>query len=373
MPSAPPEPGLTETWFCPGVPATGVDGVEGSIVIANRSAERRVGTILVYNEQAQNRRLELAVDAYSMATVDLDATLPGAMVGAVVEVEGGGALVEQQAFHPSGNSSAACANATSDTWYLADGFTVDGSVESLILSNPYDDVAIAQLTFATETGESSPSAFRGFPIPAFGDPARSRARRPGRAGHRRRGHHDDRPDVLAARTTWAGDDSAIRLPRPGAAGSVLVRRRRAGRRHHRGLRHLQPTDADVDVDAVPSACRSKRTRRDPDDHRSVALRSCSTRPTSNTPAVPDGRHAVVFSTLAEPSIAVERSHPTADDSAATSVVLGAPLREDGFVATQWHLGPADPTTAAPGLQRRQRRWDCHREAVGPGGLTAIEG
>ena len=60
---------------------------------------------------------------------------------------------------------APCANDTSDAWYLADGFTVDGSVETLILSNPYDDVAIAQLSFATESGESSPSAFRGFPIP----------------------------------------------------------------------------------------------------------------------------------------------------------------------------------------------------------------
>src|SRR5262245_2947122 len=119
MPSAPPERGLTETWFCPGVPATGVDDIDGAVVIANHSAERRVGTILVFNEQAQNRRLELAIDAWSMATVDLDDTLPGAMVGAVIEVEGGGALAEQQSFQPSGDSSAACANSTSDTWYLA--------------------------------------------------------------------------------------------------------------------------------------------------------------------------------------------------------------------------------------------------------------
>src|SRR5262245_37743108 len=105
MPSAPPEPGLTETWFCPGVPATGQDDIGGAIVVANRSGERRVGTILVYNERSENRRLELAIDGWSMATVDLDETLPGEMVAAVVEVEGGGVLVEQQAFHPNGDSS----------------------------------------------------------------------------------------------------------------------------------------------------------------------------------------------------------------------------------------------------------------------------
>ena len=38
MPSAPPDKGLTETWFCPGVPATGADDVGGAIVIANRTS-----------------------------------------------------------------------------------------------------------------------------------------------------------------------------------------------------------------------------------------------------------------------------------------------------------------------------------------------
>src|SRR5262249_7249599 len=58
MPSAPSEQGLTETWFCPGVPATGVDDVGGSLVIANRTGDQLVGTILVFNEQAANRRIE---------------------------------------------------------------------------------------------------------------------------------------------------------------------------------------------------------------------------------------------------------------------------------------------------------------------------
>ncbi|MEZ5298851.1 MAG: hypothetical protein R2697_21995 [Ilumatobacteraceae bacterium] len=76
------------------------------------------------------------VDPWTTATLDLDATLPGSITGAVVEIEGGGALVEQVALDADGNSVAPCANATSDQWYLADGFTVEGSLDQVILTKP---------------------------------------------------------------------------------------------------------------------------------------------------------------------------------------------------------------------------------------------
>ncbi len=64
MPSAPPATGLTETWFCPGVPASGIDGAEGSIVIANRHGERLIGTILLINDRQESQRLEVAIDPW---------------------------------------------------------------------------------------------------------------------------------------------------------------------------------------------------------------------------------------------------------------------------------------------------------------------
>src|SRR5690606_3480761 len=152
MPFAPVSTGLTETWFCPGVPATGTDDIGGEIVIANREESRMVGTILVMNDAGETRRLDLTVDGWASATVDLDATLPGAMVGAVIEVEGGGAVVEQRALHPAGNSVAPCANSTSDQWYLADGFTVEGSLDQVVLANPYDQTVVVNVEFATREG-----------------------------------------------------------------------------------------------------------------------------------------------------------------------------------------------------------------------------
>ena len=168
MPFAPAATGLTETWFCPGVPATGADGIEGAVVIANRGEERMIGTILLINDEGASHRLDLAVDGWASATVDLDATLPGAVVGAVIEVDGGGAIVEQQAFHPGGDSVAPCSNATSDRWYLADGFTVDSSLDQLVLTNPYDQTVVVNIEFATQEGPRRPNSYRGLTVPARG-------------------------------------------------------------------------------------------------------------------------------------------------------------------------------------------------------------
>ena len=119
MPSAPPVGGLTETWFCPGVPATGLDGVEGEVVISNRTATRMIGSVLLVSVDRDPVRLALDVDGWASATVDLDDLLPGSITGAVVEIDGGGGLVEQRSIHPSGDSAVAPARTrppTPGTW-----------------------------------------------------------------------------------------------------------------------------------------------------------------------------------------------------------------------------------------------------------------
>ena len=232
MPSAPPLSGLTETWFCPGVPASGVDGVEGALVIANRFGERLVGTILLVNDRQQSQRLELEIDPWASASVDLDELLPGTMVGAVIEVEGGGALVEQHAFDPAGDSVAPCSNATSDTWYLADGFTVDGSLDQIVLTNPYEQTVVVNLEFATREGSRRPHSYRGLTMPAAQHPRRrsrcSGRRRPERADTGRHGRGFPRPigrrPLAALPRRWAarctGHLGVAGVPRP-----VVVRRR----------------------------------------------------------------------------------------------------------------------------------------------------
>jgi hypothetical protein len=92
--------------------------------------------------------------------------------------------------------------------------------------------------------------------------------------------------------------------------------------------------------------------------------------------LPVGRHASVFSTLAEQSIVVERilTRP-AGDSVATSVVVGAPPRiSDGYVASRWHLGigPTEPTPAALVVYNVDNvDGTITIESVGPGGPSAV--
>ena len=91
--------------------------------------------------------------------------------------------------------------------------------------------------------------------------------------------------------------------------------------------------------------------------------------------IPEGRHSTVFSTLAQPSIVVERvlTRP-AGDSVATSVVLGAPPRPDGYVASTWHLGigPEEPVDQALVVYNiDQSDAVVTVEAVGPGGPFVV--
>ena len=352
MPSAPTEQGLTETWFCPGVPATGSDDVRGSIVIANRTADPLVGTILVFNEQSENRRLDLDVDGWATATVDLTATLPGAMVGATVEVEGGGALVEQQSFAPSGNSSAACANATSDTWYLADGFTVDGSLDQIVLANPYDQTVVASLEFATREGSRAPGSYSGLTVPA-------RSTRVIDLGAPGAGAQNE--PVLAVSVTSTrgrlvvgrsqrfvgggrlGTQVTVASPAPRDQWWFADGRKGPDTADRYSI--YNPTDDDVEVDAIFLGI-AEAIEADPIP---VRAHEVVTFEPGSVAALPEGRYAVVFATLAEPAVVIERATTTEiDDSVATSVVAGATPRADGHLATTWHVvqAPADPTPGA---------------------------
>src|SRR5690606_33452949 len=83
----------------------------------------------------------------------------------VDDLQTGGALVEQVSRQPGGTSAAACATATSDTWYLADGYTVEGSTDSLVLTNPGEQTIVVDVSFATREGPRSPNRYSGSPIP----------------------------------------------------------------------------------------------------------------------------------------------------------------------------------------------------------------
>ncbi len=352
MPSAPTGVGLTETWFCPGVPATGVDDVGGAIVIANRSDDRMVGTVRLLNEAGETRRRELDVAQWSSATVDLDATLPGEMVAAVVEVDDGGAIVEQQSIHPSGKSATACANATSDRWYLADGFTVEGSLDQVVLTNPFEQTVVVNLEFATTEGPRRPASYRGLTVPAqsvrvidLGAPGAGAQSEPVLAVtvEAARG----RLVVGRAQRFLGGGrlGTQVTLASPAVREQWWFANGQKGPGVSERYSIYNPTDDPIEVDVLFIGIQTPILV----DPIEVPAREVVTFEPGPFADLPEGRHATVFSTATnQPAIVVERaSTQTADDVVATTVISGATPRQDGHVARTWHLasGPATPVAA----------------------------
>lgn len=354
MPSAPPIGGLTETWFCPGVPATGVDDVEGEIVIANRTSDRMVGSILLINTERETLRLGLDVDAWASATVDLDDLLPGAVVAAVVEIDGGGGVIEQRSMQPAGDSQAPCANATSDTWYLADGFTVDGSLDQVILTNPFEQTVVANLEFATREGSRRPQSYRGLTVPPrsvrvidLGAPGAGAQSEPILAVsvEATRG----RLVVGRAQSFLGGgrSGSQVTLASPALREQWWFAAGEKGQGVDERFSIYNPTDTEVEVDVIFLGIDTAIGV----DPLVISPHEVVTFDPSQVPELPEGRYAAVMATSTnEPSVVVERAVTATDgESQATTVIAGATPRQDGYLASTWYVGSSPDEPAADAL------------------------
>jgi hypothetical protein len=354
MPALPVPGGLTSSWFCPGVPASGEDGVGGEVVIANAGASALDATVTLLAGPGEAVEQAVTVPPRGREVVDVDAAVTADYVGAMVEIQGGGGLVEQRALHPEGMSVAACANAPASSWYLAEGFTAEGSVEQLVLSNPYDESAIVDIGFATEEGSRQPAELQGYPVPP-----RS-------------------VKVIDLDTIAARDEPEIAVNVVATRGNLVVGRAQVynggGRRGFgvtlaspalrdqwwfaNGERAsdvterysiYNPTDEDVEVTVVPLGIPLTEELVTIEPIAAPAHQVVTFSP-DDLAGLPNGRHAMVFSTGGQQSIVVEQAFTrTIDERPTTSVLLGAPPRlADGYVASTWStaIGPGAPTPDA---------------------------
>ncbi|MGA9277226.1 DUF5719 family protein, partial [Ilumatobacter sp.] len=410
---------LTGSWFCPGVP-TGEDDLGGDVVISNGGEAPMIGRYMILSDDGVAADEAFNVDSWSQTRIDVGAFSTSPYSSVVVEIEGGTGFVEQIARNALGDSVAACSNDTSPTWYFADGYTASDSVETLVLTNPFDEPVVADLRFSTEESQSEPDRYRGFTVL----PRSVRTIPVAELGAR------DEPVVSVSIEASAGRLVAGRAQEYNGGG-------RFGYDVSLGAPELRdnwwfadgetaegvdetysiynPTDEEVEVTVffggLPLSATSVNENDpvvvpplrtvvfdpsdlsgsgDGEDHDDAAT-------TDSTPAeedgtdgeadenfvdfaepvleLPEGRHATVFSTLAQPSIVVDRVVTrSVDGSIATSVVMGAPPRPDGYVANSWTMGigPDEATEDALVIYNiDQADSTVTVSAVGPDGPSAV--
>ena len=167
MPFVPKQDFLTATWFCAGVPfADGGEG--GAVVIANPLDTPLTGSITAFTDApgVAPTVTPFEVAARDSAAIDVaELQSEGSYVSTMVEISGGGGWVEQRADHTAGSAVSPCSNSTSATWYFADNYTLNGSQEDLVITNPFPDDAIVEITFAVPGGTRSSQELTGFPVP----------------------------------------------------------------------------------------------------------------------------------------------------------------------------------------------------------------
>ena len=164
----------SSAWYCPGVPlgGKGYKGADygGRIVVANPTDAEMTGVVTRFVDGVAPVTGSITVPPRDKVVINAASGVDGQYVSTQVELTGvqggGGAVVEQTAFFPAGESSQACANSPSNEWFFADGFTASDSEEDLVLTNPLADATVINVRFVTKDGERSPSPLQGYVLPA---------------------------------------------------------------------------------------------------------------------------------------------------------------------------------------------------------------
>jgi Family of unknown function (DUF5719) len=167
---------VSSTWYC--AEGTGSPGgrADETIIIANEgnADARAVVTVMAGGpEEPESRRVavprggQVRVPVSSVLQTPEHPDAAGMLVGSgvVVEVFGGGSIVEHQIDGQSDLAVGPCAREAGRDWYFAGGTTERGAEDNAALFNPFPDDAIVDLTFATDAGFVAPADLQGIAVP----------------------------------------------------------------------------------------------------------------------------------------------------------------------------------------------------------------
>ena len=342
MPFVPQGQFVTSAWFCAGVP-NGKLQQGGSVIVANPADVTLSGKVTTFTDAPGVAAVSAPFEVPARDTMVFDLTKmqpQGTFVSAMVEVYGGGGFVEQRADSASGSAVSPCSNSTSSSWYFADGYTLEGSREDLVITNPFPSDAIISIREATSTEARSPAILQSLLVKANSIlviPSEKLAKQ---------------ELVLAITVTSVRGRVVV-----GRAQEYVTTVGRAGFTMTLGAPSLGDQFFFADGEVGPNVVAERYSIYNASDTEAVvnavflgidpASGFVNPEPISipagnvvsliagDVPGIPQGRHGAVFSTETSGSIIVERAitRQTADIFA-TSVVMGSPPE---FASTRWSM------------------------------------
>ncbi|MDQ3980923.1 MAG: DUF5719 family protein [Actinomycetota bacterium] len=154
----------SSAFFCTGGTAAAEGAANGTVVVANAGNRPISGSVTVVPNEGDARAVTVQVPAAGRAAVTLTEVVTAPYASALVELDGGQAVVELAASGPLGESISPCASAASTRWYFAEGITTRDATEILTLFNPFPEDAVVDMVFNTEEGEVTPQALTGLSV-----------------------------------------------------------------------------------------------------------------------------------------------------------------------------------------------------------------
>ncbi|MGH9278314.1 MAG: DUF5719 family protein, partial [Acidimicrobiales bacterium] len=151
-------------WFCAGATAASDGAANGTVAIANAGKRTLTGSVTVIPTEGDTKAVIVSVPASGQATVRLTDVLAAPYASAVVELDGGEAVVELSGTGTLGDTITPCASNAATSWYFAEGVTTKDATEVISLFNPFPEDAVVDMVFTTEEGQVTPQALTGLSV-----------------------------------------------------------------------------------------------------------------------------------------------------------------------------------------------------------------
>ncbi|MFZ4719421.1 MAG: DUF5719 family protein [Ilumatobacteraceae bacterium] len=371
---------INATWFCAGVPNR-EDASGGFVTVANPTDAPLSGTMTVFSDTPGTPPVEQPFEVAPRTTatqVLSEVQSTGGYLSVMVEIAGGGGFVEQQADTAAGNAVSPCSNSTSRQWHFADNYTLNGSKEDLVVTNPFPDDAIINFTFASNDGTRQPQNLQGVPVPGNSIVVVDQSNMPKDEAVLAVTIEASRGRVVAGRAQlYLGERSgySMTLGSPSTSAEWWFADGEAGENvTFERYSIYNPSDEDVQVTSNFWGLNDDPTfvgyRTD-----TVPAGNVISFTTSEFEGLPTGRHGMTFSTEGAASIVVERGITRrAGDGFATTVVLGAPQVFTGYSRWSMAIGTDQAVDGVLSVMNLDfLDGTVTVKALGPGGEVPVPG